>query len=177
MFNVWLGHVLGPKILSDCALERRPPFLVANPVICINSFWGPPKYVWWASVISPLENKNKKSSFAQSQNRYIVVSYFWAGYIGYKGKGSRIMRCAIWGHIEEHIENIGNILGAWREHVRNKGKMKKILPPPTQNLKLKKSRHFECMLSLPIGCMKFRCSKTVRHHFWPWLIPPLWTWG
>jgi hypothetical protein len=31
-------------------------------------------------VIGPLENKNKKSSFAQSQNRYIVVSYFWAGY-------------------------------------------------------------------------------------------------
>jgi hypothetical protein len=29
--------------------------------------------------ISPLENKNKKSSFAQSQYIYIVVSYFWAG--------------------------------------------------------------------------------------------------
>jgi len=45
IFNVWFGYVLRPKILSDYALERRPPFLVANPVICINSFWGPPKYV------------------------------------------------------------------------------------------------------------------------------------
>jgi hypothetical protein len=25
--------------------------------------------------------------------------------------------------------------------------------------------------------MKFLCSKTVRHHFWPGLIPPLWTGG
>jgi hypothetical protein len=40
--------------------------------------------------------------------------------------------------------------------------MKKKLPPPaphTQNLKEKKSRHFECMLSLPIGCMKFLFPK------------------
>jgi hypothetical protein len=28
------------------------------------------------------------------------------------------------------------------------------------------------MLSLPIHCMKLRCSKTVHHHFWPGLIPP-----
>jgi hypothetical protein len=28
-------------------------------------------------------------------------------------------------------------------------------PPTTQNLKGKRSRHFECMLGLPIGCMKF----------------------
>jgi hypothetical protein len=36
-------------------------------------------------------------------------------------------------------------------------KRKKILPLPyqalTQNLKEKKTRHFECMLSLPLGCM------------------------
>jgi hypothetical protein len=32
-------------------------------------------------------------------------------------------------------------------------------PAPTQNLKEKKSRHFECMLSLPIGCMKFLFPK------------------
>jgi hypothetical protein len=31
--------------------------------------------------------------------------------------------------------------------------------PPPQNLKEKKSRHFECMLSLPIGCMKFLFPK------------------
>jgi hypothetical protein len=49
------------------------------------------------------------------------------------------------------------------------GTKKKILsspppPPPnthqpTQNLKEKKSRHFECMLSLLIGCMKFLFPK------------------
>jgi hypothetical protein len=40
---------------------------------------------------------------------------------------------------------------------RTKEKMKRITPPP--NLKEKKSRHFECMLSLPIGCMKFLFQK------------------
>jgi hypothetical protein len=56
-----------------------------------------------------------------------------------------------------------------------KEKGKKNPPPPTQNLKEKKSRHFECRLSLPIafGCMEFLYSKTVCHHFWPGLIPPL----
>jgi hypothetical protein len=32
-------------------------------------------------------------------------------------------------------------------------------PPPKKNLKEKKSMHFECMLSLPIGCMKFLFPK------------------
>jgi hypothetical protein len=35
-----------------------------------------------------------------------------------------------------------------------KEKQKKSSPSP-QNLKDEKSRHFECMLSLPIGWMKF----------------------
>ncbi len=33
------------------------------------------------------------------------------------------------------------------------------------------------MLSLPIGYMKFLCSKTICHHFWPRLITPLLTGG
>jgi hypothetical protein len=40
--------------------------------------------------------------------------------------------------------------------------MKRILsphPPQKKNLKEKKSRHFECMLSLPIDCMKFLFPK------------------
>jgi hypothetical protein len=37
----------------------------------------------------------------------------------------------------------------------HKGKMKKNPPPNRPTLKRKKSGHFECMLSLPIGCMKF----------------------
>jgi hypothetical protein len=65
-------------------------------------------------------------------------------------------------------------LGTSREHVGNKGKMKKIIPPPKKYLKeKKKTRHFDCMLSLPIGCMKFPFPKTVGRHFWPGLIPPL----
>jgi hypothetical protein len=38
----------------------------------------------------------------------------------------------------------------------------KILPQPApapKSFKTKKSRHFECMLSLPIGCMKFLFPK------------------
>jgi hypothetical protein len=85
-----------------------------------------------------------------------------------------------WGTHWEIREHIENLLGTWKEHVENKGKMKKKIllpPPPTQNLKEKTLRHFECMLSLPIGCMKLLCSKTVRHYFWPGLIPRLWTGG
>jgi hypothetical protein len=37
--------------------------------------------------------------------------------------------------------------------------MKKILLPSSPKLKRKNSRHFECMLSLPIGCMKFLFPK------------------
>jgi hypothetical protein len=33
------------------------------------------------------------------------------------------------------------------------------IPPPTQNLKENKASHLECMLSLPIGCMKFLFPK------------------
>jgi hypothetical protein len=33
------------------------------------------------------------------------------------------------------------------------------LPQNPKNLIEKKSRHFECMLSLPIGCMKFLFPK------------------
>jgi hypothetical protein len=43
-----------------------------------------------------------------------------------------------------------------RNMLRTKEKWKKILLPTHPKLKGKiKSRHFECMLSLPIGCMKF----------------------
>jgi hypothetical protein len=54
-------------------------------------------------------------------------------------------------------EHIGNLMGTHWELERNKGKMKKNSPshPPPP----KKSKHFECMLSLPIGCMKFLFPK------------------
>jgi hypothetical protein len=41
-----------------------------------------------------------------------------------------------------------------------KEKRKKSSPfPQTQNLKENKARHLKCMLSVPIGCMKFLFPK------------------
>jgi hypothetical protein len=50
-------------------------------------------------------------------------------------------------------------MGTHWELEGNKGKMKKnpTIPLPPKNLKENKSRHFECMLSLLIDCMKFLC--------------------
>ncbi len=51
---------------------------------------------------------------------------------------------AIGNTLGEHIGNIENILGKWKEQVGNKGKMKKNpTPPPAQNLKENKWRHFD----------------------------------
>ncbi len=93
----------------------------------------------------------------------------WAKHMGLKGSA-----------IGNTLGNTLNLIGTHWE-LGDKGKMKKFLPSPTptptppQNLKEKKSGHFECMLSLPIGCMKFLCSKTVQFHFWVWAnkTPPL----
>ncbi len=59
--------------------------------------------------------------------------------------------------LKEQLENLGNLKGTWWKHVRNtlekkKPKQKKILPSPPKG---KNRAHHECMLSLPIGCMKF----------------------
>jgi len=79
--------------------------------------------------------------------------------------------------------HIGNMMGTWREHIGNKGKMKKSLPspaphsPPQKNLKEKiKSRHFKHMLSLPIGCMKFLLPKLFIIIL-AWANTPLINWG
>jgi len=71
-----------------------------------------------------------------------------------------------WGTHREPKEHIETIMGTHWElegnMLRTKEKWKKILPstpPKTQNLKEKKSRHVECMLSLAIGCMKFLFPK------------------
>jgi len=71
----------------------------------------------------------------------------WAKHMGLK-------RGAIGNTIGKHIGNLGNIKGTCWEHVGNKGKMKKI--PPRQE---KTRANHECMLSLPIGCMKFLFPK------------------
>jgi hypothetical protein len=64
-----------------------------------------------------------------------------------------LKRGAIGNSLGEYTENLRNIVG-------NKGKKKeKKSSYPTRNLKETNSRHFECMLSLRIGCMKFLFSK------------------
>jgi hypothetical protein len=65
-------------------------------------------------------------------------------------------------------------LGAWKEHIGNKGNMKKSSLPPPPNPKLKRTKK-QGTLS---ACCAFHwlheisIFKTVCHHFWPGLIPP-----
>jgi hypothetical protein len=124
----------------------------------------------------------------QSRRFYEKMEFLplWPTYIGEKGrtlgKTYGIKARCYWEHPwETHWEpkeHIRNLIGTHRELERNmlgtKEKRKKSSPhPPTHNFFIKKTRHFECMLSLPIGCMKFLCSTTTRHQFWPRLITPL----
>jgi hypothetical protein len=71
----------------------------------------------------------------------------------------------------------GNFKGTcWEQRKKEKKKaslLLLLLAPPPPKLKRKKSMHFECMLSLPIGWHEISISKTVHHHFWPGLIPLL----
>jgi hypothetical protein len=63
----------------------------------------------------------------------------------------------VWGSFWGPREHIGNLKGTCWEQKKNE---KKSLPSPSPyNLKGKKSRHFECMPSLSIGCMKFLFPK------------------
>jgi hypothetical protein len=89
----------------------------------------------------------------------------WPTYIGEKGRtlgktyGIKA-RCYwehLWGTYQEPTEHFGNLMGThWELEGNMLGTKEKIFPPPPhpapkKNLKDKKSRHFECMLSLPIG--------------------------
>jgi hypothetical protein len=62
------------------------------------------------------------------------------------------------GNMGIYWEPIGNLKGTcWEQNEKN----------PTSQLKRNKSMHFECMLSLPIDCMKFLFPKLVNpslHH-------------
>ncbi len=112
----------------------------------------------------------------------LACHYFWLGLIAILKNTLPIHLLCYWEHLwgtswkpREHIENpLGTWMGTCWEQ-RKKGK--KILFPPTHHpkLKRKKKRHFECMLSLLIGCMKFSISKTVHHNFWSGVIPPLYS--
>jgi len=74
------------------------------------------------------------------------------------GKTYGIKQGAIGNTLGEHI---GNLMGELKGTCWNKGKMEK-----------KKSRHFECMLSLPIGCMKFSMFQNWRSPFLAWANTP-----
>jgi hypothetical protein len=76
---------------------------------------------------------------------------FWPSYIGVKGRGlwakhMGLKRGAIGNTLEEHIRNLGNILGTWWESIGNlkgtfgnKGEKKKSFPPlpPAPKTKIK----------------------------------------
>jgi hypothetical protein len=101
--------------------------------------------------------------FSSSSKEKTIIIY----HMGLKG-----------GAIGNTLGNTLNLIGTHWE-LGDKGKMKKIPPlpnpnpnppkTPPQNLKEKKSGHFECMLSIPIGCMKFLVPKWFAL---PGLIPP-----
>jgi hypothetical protein len=86
-------------------------------------------------------------------NGKIECHLLWPTYIGEKGmtlgKMYGIKARCYW----EHIGNLKRTCWEQRKNEKN--------PPhlPTQNLKEKETSHFECMLSLPIGCMKFLFPK------------------
>jgi hypothetical protein len=75
-----------------------------------------------------------------------------------------LKRGAIGNPLGKHIGNLmgtrwelkGNMLGTKE---KRKNPPPTPLAAPTQNIKENNSRHFECMLSLPIGCMKFLFPK------------------
>ncbi len=87
----------------------------------------------------------------------------WPTYIGEKGRtlgkiyGIKVncYREHPWGTHWERTENIENMMGTHWEREENmlgtNEKWKNPSPQPTQNSKQKKSRHFECMLSLARG--------------------------
>ncbi len=101
----------------------------------------------------PIAKGWKTMEGPQNRRFYGKMEYlpFWPTYIGEKGRTLgqtyrikvRCYREHPWG---THWEHEGNMVGT-------KEKRKKF--SPHTKLKRKKSRHFGCMLSPPIGCMKF----------------------
>ncbi len=113
-----------------------------------------------------------------------IASPLWPTYMGEKvrtlGKTyERLKKGAIGNTLQgthcKHREHNGNSMG---EPIGNlKGNMLGTKENPLSsnlNLEEKKSRHFEWVLSLPIGWLReISISKAVGHHFWPVLILPL----
>jgi hypothetical protein len=74
---------------------------------------------------------------------------------GKKKKNGIKARCYWEHHWGTNCELEGNMLGT-KERRKNSSSS---LSPKTLKKKKKKTRHFECVLSLPIECMKFLCPK------------------
>jgi len=125
-------------------------------------------FLQWANLIGPLQKNLKLLEAAQNRRFYGKMECLplWLTSMGEKGRTLGITygikaRC-YWEHPwRTYWEPDGNPLGTWREHVGNKGKMRK------------KSTHSEVMLSLHVDTHEISISKTVCHHFWAGLILPL----
>jgi hypothetical protein len=121
-------------------------------------------------LIGPLQKKVETIETPQNRRFYGKMECLplWPTYIGEKGrtlgKTYGIKARCYWEHLWrthcEPVEHVENVMGTHWELERNMlGTKVKRKRSPTPKLKRKKSRHFECMLSLPIGCMKFLFSK------------------
>ncbi len=77
------------------------------------------------------------------------------------------LRCC-WEHLGEQLGNLGNPMGTWWLGTRKKNQKKSLSPHPPH--KEKNWTVHECMLSLPLGCMKFLFPKLLvtvaRFHFY-----------
>jgi hypothetical protein len=85
----------------------------------------------------------------------------WPTYIEEKGR-TLDKRCGIkvrcyWEHPPGTVGNLKGI--CWEQRKKEKIPPPSPLPPSKKLRRKIKSRHFECMLSLPIGCMKFLFPK------------------
>jgi hypothetical protein len=98
-------------------------------------------FFWWANLIGPSPKKVETKEAPQNRRVYgkmeclplLTQLYRWEG----EDFGQNI-----WDYSEVLLGTpLGNTLGT--PH------------PPVQNLKEKITRHFECMMSLPIGSIKF----------------------
>ncbi len=119
-------------------------------------------------MIGPIVEKIETMEVPQNRRVYGKMEFLplWPTYIGERSGGLLGKTHGIKGAIGNTLgEHIGNLTGThwepegryWEQRKNEKNPHPK--PPPTPKLKKKKSRHFESMLSLPVGYMKFLFSK------------------
>jgi hypothetical protein len=128
----------------------------------------------------PIAKKKVETMKAPQSRRFygnMKCFSFWPTYIGKKGRtlgktyGIKA-RCYWehpWGTHWHPIKHIGNLMGTCWEQRKNE----KNPPPPQFPLKEKKSRALWVHPEPSHWLHEISISKTVRHHFWPGLIPPL----